>query len=55
MPAPQEVLDLAARFSENLPAYTAGRYNETQLRRDASSAGLSLSILRCFEEFAVYD
>ena len=34
MPAPQEVRDFVARFSENLPAYTAGRYNETQLRRE---------------------
>jgi len=34
MPAPQEVLDLASRFTENLAAYTSGVYNETQLRRE---------------------
>ncbi len=34
MPAPQEVLDLVSRFEENLAAYTAGAYNETQLRRE---------------------
>ena len=34
MPAPQEVLDLVARFSENLAAYAASVYNETQLRRE---------------------
>jgi len=34
MPAPQEVLDLVARFEENLAAYTSGVYNEAQLRRE---------------------
>jgi len=34
MPAPQEVLDLVARFTENLAAYASGAYNETQLRRE---------------------
>ena len=34
MPAPQEVLDLVARFEENLAAYASGVYNETQLRRE---------------------
>jgi type I restriction-modification system DNA methylase subunit len=34
MQAPQEVLDLVSRFGENLAAYTAGSYNEAQLRRE---------------------
>jgi hypothetical protein len=34
MAAPQEVLDLVARFTENLAAYASGGYNETQLRRE---------------------
>ena len=34
MQAPQEVLDLIARFEENLAAYTSGGYNEAQLRRE---------------------
>jgi len=34
MSASREVLDLVARFTENLAAYTSGVYNETQLRRE---------------------
>ena len=34
MPAPNEILDLIARFEQHLEAYRAGQYNETQLRRD---------------------
>lgn len=34
MPAPAALLDLIARFREQLPDYKGGRYNETQLRRD---------------------
>lgn len=34
MPASPEVRDLVARFTDNLAAYTAGSYNETQLRRE---------------------
>jgi hypothetical protein len=34
MPAPREVLDLVARFTENLAAYASGVYNEAQLRRE---------------------
>ncbi len=34
MPAPQGVLDLVTRFTENLTAYASGAYNETQLRRE---------------------
>ena len=34
MPAPPEVLELIERFSENIESYTAGHYNETQLRRE---------------------
>lgn len=34
MPAPQEILDLVARFELQLDAYKSGRYNETQLRRE---------------------
>jgi hypothetical protein len=34
MAAPQEVLDLVARFEENLAAYASGAYNEAQLRRE---------------------
>ena len=34
MSAPREVLDLVARFTENLAAYASGVYNETQLRRE---------------------
>ncbi|MBU1743771.1 MAG: Eco57I restriction-modification methylase domain-containing protein [Proteobacteria bacterium] len=34
MSAPQEVLDLVARFTENLAAYASGAYNEAQLRRE---------------------
>jgi hypothetical protein len=39
MPALREVLDLVARFTENLAAYASGAYNEAQLRRYAWSAG----------------
>ena len=45
--APSEVLELVARFEQQLDAY--------QLRRYAWSAKLPLSILCDFEEFAVYD
>ncbi|MBU4372647.1 MAG: restriction endonuclease subunit M, partial [Proteobacteria bacterium] len=34
MSAPQGVLDLVARFTENLAAYASGAYNEAQLRRE---------------------
>lgn len=34
MPAPSEVLELIARFEQQLADYKSGRYNETQLRRD---------------------
>jgi hypothetical protein len=34
MPAPREILDLVARFEQQLEAYKSGRYNETQLRRE---------------------
>ncbi len=34
MPAPAALLDLVARFREQLPEYKRGQYNETQLRRD---------------------
>src|SRR5450830_894922 len=34
MPAPDAVLDLVARFEQQLDAYRDGKYNETQLRRD---------------------
>jgi predicted type IV restriction endonuclease len=34
MPAPAALLDLIARFREQLPDYKRGQYNETQLRRD---------------------
>lgn len=34
MPAPAALLDLVARFREQLPDYKRGQYNETQLRRD---------------------
>jgi hypothetical protein len=34
MSAPQEILDLIARFEQHGEAYKAGQYNETQLRRD---------------------
>jgi hypothetical protein len=34
MAAPPEVLELIERFSENIESYTAGHYNETQLRRE---------------------
>ena len=34
MPAPQEILELVARFERHHEAYKAGSYNETQLRRD---------------------
>lgn len=34
MPAPQEILDLVARFELQLDAYKSGKYNETQLRRE---------------------
>jgi hypothetical protein len=55
MPAPNEIIGLVERFQENIVSYTSGTYNETQLRRYAWSAGLPLSILTNFEEFAVYD
>ena len=34
MTAPGEVRDLVARFQEQLPDYSSGRYNEAQLRQD---------------------
>ncbi len=34
MPAPAAILDLVARFGQQLDAYKAGAYNETQVRRD---------------------
>ena len=34
MPAPPEVLELIERFSENIESYTAGHYNEAQLRQE---------------------
>ncbi len=34
MPAPQIILDLIQRFTDQRAAYKAGKYNETQLRRD---------------------
>lgn len=34
MKAPQEILDLVARFDQNFEAYQSGKYNETQLRRE---------------------
>jgi Eco57I restriction-modification methylase/restriction endonuclease TaqI-like protein len=32
--APKEILDLVARFEQQLDAYKSGQYNETQLRRE---------------------
>jgi hypothetical protein len=32
--APREILDLVARFEQQLDAYKSGQYNETQLRRE---------------------
>jgi hypothetical protein len=32
--APKEILDLIARFEQQLDAYKSGQYNETQLRRE---------------------
>ncbi len=34
MSAPQEVLDLVSRFTENLAACASGAYNEARLRRE---------------------
>ena len=34
MAAPREILDLVARFDQQLEAYKSGQYNETQLRRE---------------------
>jgi len=34
MKAPQEIIDLVARFDQNLEAYQSGKYNETQIRRE---------------------
>ena len=34
MSAPREILDLIARFEQQLDAYKSGQYNETQLRRE---------------------
>ncbi len=34
MSAPREILDLVARFEQQLEAYKSGQYNETQLRRE---------------------
>jgi hypothetical protein len=34
VPAPREVLDLVARFEQQLEAYRSGQYNETQVRRE---------------------
>lgn len=32
--APKEILDLVARFEQQIDAYKSGQYNETQLRRE---------------------
>jgi predicted type IV restriction endonuclease len=32
--APRQILDLVARFEQQLDAYKSGQYNETQLRRE---------------------
>ena len=34
MPAPREILELVARFEQQLDAYKSGQYNETQVRRE---------------------
>jgi hypothetical protein len=34
MPAPREILELVARFEQQIDAYKSGQYNETQLRRE---------------------
>ncbi|SPE57232.1 Eco57IR: type IIS restriction enzyme Eco57I [Verrucomicrobia bacterium] len=34
MSAPQAILDLVARFAQQLDAYKSGQYNETQVRRE---------------------
>ncbi len=34
MKAPQEILDLVARFDQNIDAYQSGKYNEAQIRRE---------------------
>lgn len=34
MPAPGEILELVARFEQQLDAYKSGHYNETQVRRE---------------------
>jgi hypothetical protein len=34
MPVPADILELVERFDRNLPSYTVGSYNETQLRRE---------------------
>ena len=34
MPAPSKILELVNRFQEHHAAYSSGKYNETQLRRD---------------------
>jgi hypothetical protein len=34
MPAPREILELVARFEQQLEAYKSGQYNETQVRRE---------------------
>ena len=34
MSAPREILELVARFEQQLDAYKSGQYNETQLRRE---------------------
>ncbi|MGD0349656.1 MAG: N-6 DNA methylase [Verrucomicrobiota bacterium] len=34
MSAPREILDLVARFEQQLEAYKSGQYNETQVRRE---------------------
>jgi hypothetical protein len=34
VPAPREILELIARFEQQLDAYKSGQYNETQLRRE---------------------
>jgi len=50
MAAPEIIRSLVARFADNLDAYRAGKYNETQLRRYAWSAKLPVSVLTDFEE-----
>jgi len=51
MPVPSEIIELVNRFREHSESYRLPTYNETQVRRYARTAQISLAIPTDFEEF----